>query len=733
MAHPVDVPITDLDADDDDVLSPVSDLDANVLREEFDNDHDNGDGDNNGFSFPRDSFFSRIKDSFTRVLYRSEYYSRVPKSIATNGIELTERRFNDDIDSFDLSDDEFILKRQSDVLFKALLQKIKSYSLYMLLLALLVVVIVLSVLISKRPSGDSSRSRPSIKKDVLSNGTASFYPTTILISLDGFHPHYISQELTPSLHKLFTNGHGPPYMKPSFPSSTFPNHWSIATGLYPESHGIVGNTFFDDKLGRQFINVIPEKSLDPIFWGGEPIWSTAEFNGVRSAIHMFPGSEVKFPSGNPTEVDKFNGTELLEVKSKRILEWLDRDITERPELIIGYVPTIDSIGHKHGIKGKAIEAGLKYVDSFIHNITSSLADRNLTDIVNFVVVSDHGMSPTSEKRLVYLDELVNTTKIQQVDGWPLFGLRPYKEYSVEEVYDELISNFKENSGYNVYLKENLPKEFQFGGKLSKSNEKYYHRIAPIWVIPDVGYSITTHDDMERKNGVYSPKGVHGYNNSEVLMRAIFLGQGPYFKARATATEKDKVFKIKPFQNIEVYNILCETLNIEPADNNGTIDIFSKDHLPHDWKDPLSYPNVDFDIGGILKFDATYDTLFRSKIKQTTTLEPETDTTLSITEEAVEEAISSNVVEEIKSADVTTTTDKEKERETKTSASTSTSTSASTSTSTSNKQSEPTKHEGLWDKIEDFAEDIEEELNEIKEDIKEQVDDWIEDIEDALDG
>ncbi|KAH3675632.1 hypothetical protein WICMUC_002549 [Wickerhamomyces mucosus] len=603
--HEVDIPITDLDDNEDDIfMGRTEELDPGVLRDDF-----NLDNDKQKILFGEDTIFSKILSKLRNLT--SSNYSRLATNHSVNGIELRDTTYGD-IDSFDLSDDEFLSRRKFQLndnsWKKSLINFIKYYLVYVSLAVLLVIVIVLAALLGKKSS--ESEIEPPLKEKY-SNGTDLFHPTTILISLDGFHPHYISENLTPTLYDFLVKGYGAPYMIPSFPSSTFPNHWTIATGLYPDSHGIVGNTFFDTKLNKQFVNVLPEHSLDPEFWGGEPIWSTAESQGVRTAIHMFPGSEVIFPKNNPTEVDKYNGTETLEVKSDRILGWLDRDIKDRPELIIAYVPTIDSLGHEFGIAGKEIEEGLNYVDSFIASLTEGLQERNITDLVNLFIVSDHGMAPTSNDRLIYLDEVVNITKIKKTDGWPLFGLSPFPEFSVEEVFNELSSNYKEGDKYKIYLREDLPEEWNFG-----KNELYIDRIAPIWVIPDVGYSITTHSDMERKGGNYTPKGVHGYNNTEVLMRAIFLGNGPFFKSKSNAE-----FKIKPFHNVEIYSILCEALNLKPSNNNGTSNLISSlNMLPKDWTDSLNYPDVDFEIDTLISQDSAYDMLFRNNIKATTTLE-----------------------------------------------------------------------------------------------------------------
>lgn len=407
-------------------------------------------------------------------------------------------------------------------------------------------------------------------KRLLSNSTHTFYPTTIIVSLDGFHPHYVSPQRTPALHSMMVNDYGAPYMTPSFPSSTFPNHWTLITGLYPSEHGIVGNTFWDPKLEKQFVNTDPKRGLDPDFWrGGEAIWTTAHKQGVKSAVHMWPGSEVPGIGENgPMEVDRYNGTELLTSKIDRVMGWLDReDIKKRPELILTYVPTIDQYGHKFGISGSNLTDALRYVDDFIALMLHEIESRNLNEIVNLVIVSDHGMAPTSNDRLLFIDDVVDLAKVDHIDGWPLFGLRPQKGVSPEQLYKELEEGFKKldekiRAGFSYYKVEDFPKEWQFGG--TNDAHAFNYRLAPVWVVPKVGYAITTHQNFKEKGNNYTPKGVHGYNNTELLMRAIFMGRGPYFRQKLADHKK-----VLPFANTNVYNILCESLEIKPSPNNGS--------------------------------------------------------------------------------------------------------------------------------------------------------------------
>ncbi|OWB81818.1 hypothetical protein B5S33_g437 [[Candida] boidinii] len=654
----VDVPITDLDQDEDNFsfLDDEETVDDN-------NNHNNRNhsldvsnlGSNNSSSFfyrgfedfsssiHPDSFGSKVKSFFTKL---SPFNNNNSSAAYGEFIELFDRnRSASSFDEFEISDMDYdhdglglprsrfsflnnLKKNRSDNKKKRKMFRTHIIGfLSLIIIVLIIVIIVVSTKKTKKYNNNKNTSSieeseveksayEEINKKILNNGTHDFYKTTIMISLDGFHPHYISSELTPFMHNLMLNSYGAPYMIPSFPSSTFPNHWSLVTGLYPAFHGIVSNIFFDDSNNETFVNVNPDLSLKEFWWGGEPLWKIATLQGVKSAIHMWPGSEVKLTIGNPMEVDKFNGTELLSVKIERLKTWLDKDLTERPELMLFYVPNIDSLGHGYGISGDELDEGLTEVDDFLSQVNKELTDRNLHEIVNLVIVSDHGMSPTSNDRLIYLDDLIDIdSKIERIDGAPLYGLRFKDGISIDDAYNEIVENASKHplkSKFDVYLTEDIPEEFNFGGHI---HNQYSSRIAPVWIFPKIGYVITTKDEMKRKNGNYTPKGVHGYDNKEVLMRSIFLAEGPYFENKL-----NKNHKIKPFENVEIYNIVCDSLDLKHPVTNSSFDdssvISMHNLLSDDWQDELDYPNVDFITKQeVLSFNATYDFLWRNKVNQ----------------------------------------------------------------------------------------------------------------------
>lgn len=369
----------------------------------------------------------------------------------------------------------------------------------------------------------------------LSNGTSSFAPTTILISLDGFRADFLERNVTPTLNSFIAEGISPKYMLPSFPSVTFPNHYTLVTGLYPESHGVVGNTFWDTDLKEEFFYTDPARSMQPKWWlEAEPLWVTASKQDVRSAIHMWPGSEAHIQI-EPAFVDKFNGTELLSRKVDRVLQFVDLPsiddpgvteiATSRPQFVAFYVPNVDADGHLYGPNSTEIRTTISSVDSMLHDLFAGLQARNLSDIVNVVVVSDHGMATTSIDRLIQLEDLIDVNLVEHIDGWPLYGLRPKDPKDLPGLYDKLSAEAIKNPNFEVYLRdENMPTRYHF----TKNK-----RIAPLWIVPKTGWAIVTKQKFNvkeaKKTGkIFRPQGLHGYDHEHPLMRAIFVARGPAF-------------------------------------------------------------------------------------------------------------------------------------------------------------------------------------------------------------
>ncbi|KAI8461671.1 alkaline-phosphatase-like protein [Phakopsora pachyrhizi] len=419
----------------------------------------------------------------------------------------------------------------------------------------------------------------------ISNGTHLFKPTVILVSFDGFRPDYLDRNLTPTLSSL-ANGGLKTTMKPTFPSLTFPNHWSMMTGLYPESHGIVANNFFDPRSNSSFDCVDPQKSWDSSWWFGQPIWEIAIRRGLKVAISMWPGPPYSQNKVRPTiwrpYADRFKWWK----KIGQLESWLDLPIRERPQFMALYMPELDQVGHHYGPNHLKLNKALEEMDRFVESLRRVLETRHLDEIVDLVFVSDHGMASSDDSRVLYLDEILGKTYYDQIkhrDGWPLVGLRFEDGLDTRPILSKLLKSLtlkKFKGTFNVYTNETMPNRYHF----SKSD-----RIAPIYIIPKKGWVISdTYEHRVQMNGKYKPKGIHGYDNEDEEMGAIFISTGPFSKQirakqeqnlsksllnkattsssfRADKDEDVEVGVLKKFANLEVFSLVGKLLGLDSDD------------------------------------------------------------------------------------------------------------------------------------------------------------------------
>lgn len=276
---------------------------------------------------------------------------------------------------------------------------------------------------------------------------------------------------------------------------------------------------------------------------------TAEEQGVRTAVHMWPGSEAHVLGKDPSFLDKYNGKEKLPKKVDRILEFLDKPGVEnpdadptdiRPQIIAAYVPNVDADGHRFGPNSTEIRSTINEVDTMLDQLFHGLEARNLTDIVNVIIVSDHGMATTDISRMIQIEDLVDLDKVEHLDGWPLVGIRPKNLDDLQLLYEQAAEKAKSNPNFDVYLRDkNMPERYHFSNN---------DRIAPLWIVPKTGWAIVKREEFDikeakAKNLVYHPKGLHGYDHEHPLMRAIFVARGPAFPHQPHS--KVEVFRTSP--------------------------------------------------------------------------------------------------------------------------------------------------------------------------------------------
>ncbi|KAG0503512.1 hypothetical protein HPP92_003584 [Vanilla planifolia] len=378
-------------------------------------------------------------------------------------------------------------------------------------------------------------------------------PTVILISSDGFRYGYQHKAPLPNIQRLIANGtEAVPGLIPAFPTVTFPNHYSIVTGLYPSSHGVVDNHFVDPVTGDRFTM----QSHDPKWWLGEPIWETVVKQGLPAATYFWPGSEVfKGPWNCPSNFcRKYDGSVPFEQRVDTVLSYFDLPSSQIPSLITLYFEEPDHQGHQFGPDDPEITSAVIRIDQMIGRLIIGLEKRELFQDVTVILLGDHGMVANCDKKLIFLDDL--SPWIQIPPDWvqnysPVISIRPPSSVSPSEVVskmNEALSSGKVENGekLEMFLKEDLPKRLHYSNN---------YRIPPIVGLLEEGYKVEQKRSKTKECG-----GDHGYDNSFFSMRTVFIAHGPPF---------ERGRKVPSFENIEIYNIITNILHLKGAPNNGS--------------------------------------------------------------------------------------------------------------------------------------------------------------------
>jgi len=372
-------------------------------------------------------------------------------------------------------------------------------------------------------------------------------PTVILVSLDGFRWDYLDRSDTPTLDRLAAEGVRADALIPAFPSKTFPNHYTIATGLYPEHHGIVDNSFYDPERDDWFSMSDDSAVLDGSWWGGEPIWVTAGRQGQRSGTCFWPGSEAEIAGGRPTYYKPYDGGMAWEDRVEQLMTWLELPEDERPTFLTLYFNEPDHTGHEDGPDGQEVELAATEADAGVGLLVDALESRGLLDQVDVLVVSDHGMAGMSPGRLIYLDEHIDPYA-QEITSWgPYASLWPEAERVAE-----VVAALADVPNADCYAREDLPESLHYDESV---------RIAPVICVAEVGWSLTTRD-WAAWNQDYYEGGTHGWDPAFEEMHGILIGRGP---SLGVGVESE------PVRNIDLYALMTHILGLEPAENDGALD------------------------------------------------------------------------------------------------------------------------------------------------------------------
>lgn len=396
----------------------------------------------------------------------------------------------------------------------------------------------------------------------------------LLISFDGFRWDYLSRNATkkstPNFHRMMTEGvYAREGITNAFITKTFPNHYTLVTGLHEESHGIVGNVMYDPNYKEVFniYNEAQEKSSKWFDNGGEPIWVTNQLqsdymNTHRSGVVFWPGDQAPVKGVLPYKYLPYDRTMSNETRVNTVIDWFTGDYPVNLGLL--YFEEPDEYGHLYGPDSTEVDNMVIGLDGVVGYLLKGLEKHNILDTTDIIITSDHGMASTPKSKIIDLDKYISPSVYRIFSNNPIGSILPNPGQE-----DAIYKNLSAIPHVKVYKKDDIPDHF---------NYKHNRRIQPILVVPDEGYSL-------RHNNSDVPNGNHGYDNTLKDMHPFFIARGPSFK---------KGFSIQTFNNVDVYPLMCKILGLVPAPNNGSLD-----HVQALLKTEISEPDK------ILDFDSTF--------------------------------------------------------------------------------------------------------------------------------
>lgn len=365
----------------------------------------------------------------------------------------------------------------------------------------------------------------------------------ILASIDALPAHLLGTGTLPALDAIAREGVRAAWMNPAFPTLTFPNHYTLVTGLRPDRHGIVNNNMIDPTLGVFYSK--GDSARDGRWWGGEPIWATLQKQGGVAATMFWPGSEAEIAGERPRLTRAYDKTVSAQARVDQLLAWIDLPQAQRPQLMTVYFEQYDVAAHDAGAASVAAVEALRGIDAALASLRAGLRERGLDRRVDLVVVSDHGIADTPRENIRFLDDVLPSEAYTELWWGPLVGLRPApgREREVVRAFSGRHDHFR------CWTRERLPARWRYGRN---------RRVPPIVCQSDSGWRVQTRARQRHDTPV---RGEHGYAPEDPAMRAMFVATGPSFRPRTT---------LPAFDNVDIYPLLAHLLDIRPAPNDGRL-------------------------------------------------------------------------------------------------------------------------------------------------------------------
>ena len=370
-------------------------------------------------------------------------------------------------------------------------------------------------------------------------------PVVLLVSIDGLRADAIDPRIAPNLSRIADEGVRAQWMNPSYPSLTFPNHYTLVTGLRPDHHGVIHNSMSDGTLGR--FKVEDRDAVgDARWWGGEPIWVGVEKAGMHAATWSWPGSEAAIQGVRPSRWRPYDARVSLDSRVDDVLDWLADTGPQKPQLVTLYFEQVDLAGHDFGPGSPQYAQAVRQVDAAIGRLDEGVARSGLAGAVDMVIVSDHGMSTVAPDHRLAIEDMVppnvaSAVSIGQSVGFaPLPGQQAAAEARLLGAHPQ----------YDCWRKQDLPARWHYGT---------HPRIPAIVCQMHEGWDALPAEQVARRRAAGTTRGSHGYDPALPSMRAVFIARGPSFKQHQV---------LPPFDNVDVYPLLARLLGIPAAANDG---------------------------------------------------------------------------------------------------------------------------------------------------------------------
>ncbi len=394
------------------------------------------------------------------------------------------------------------------------------------------------------------------QQDPPDNGEESWAPEEIteedrypllLVGIDGVKPSYFEkyESALSNLNELAEQGVRAKSLKPVMPSHTFPNLYSIATGLYPENHGITANRVHDAERDVTLTMRDEEEISNPSWWGGEPIWVSAEKQGLTSATYFWVGSEAPIDGVQPTHWVPYGPVPHNE-RTDQVVEWLTGE--DPVDFATLYFAAPDGAGHQHGPSAQEVGEALFFVDRQIGRLIDGLQAGGVWPDINIIFVSDHGMTDLDEEKVIFLDDIIDLSDVHVIDWSPMAAIAP-RDGKTDEVYQALKAA-EEDHPYSVYLKEEIPERYRL---------RNAEHIPDIVVIAELPYALTSRSYFDSQ-GLLS--GGHGFDPQYEDMHGFFLAHGPNFPEQ---------HQTDTLHLVDLYALMTYLLALEPAEHDGSLE------------------------------------------------------------------------------------------------------------------------------------------------------------------